>query len=146
MIVQKSPRAPHDSIRIAVRPEHLLQAQVIGTITVVNAQNRVVPPVAPGAVTLVLALLKGPDQTRLKIGIVADRAMMHLNLGREADRGALAEQEEKIVPLPLTMIVTAALVLRFATARECLEEAAAAEIMTDSPAQERFTAGHHAGS
>ena len=146
MIAQTFRLEPHDSIRIAVLTELLLRLQIIVTIIVATARNRVVPPVAPGAVTLVLALLKGPDQTRLKIGIVADRAMMHLNLGREADRGALAEQEEKIVPPPLTMIVTVALVPRFATAQECLEEATAAEIMTDSPAQERFTAGHHAGS
>ena len=146
MIAQRCPLVLHDSIRIAVLTGLWPRLQAIATITIVSDPNQVVPPVAPGAVTLVLALLTGPDQTLLKIGIVADRAMMHLNLGREADRGALAEQEEKIVPPPLTMIVTAALVLRFATARECLEEAAAAEIMTDSPAQERFTAGHHAGS
>ena len=51
-----------------------------------------------------------------------------------------------MIPPPPAMIVKVALVPRFATAQECLEEAAAAEIMTDSPTQERFTAGHHAGS
>ena len=114
-------------------------------IIIANAQNQVILLAVHSAVYLVPVLLTGADQALLKIR-VADPAMMILGLGRGGVRGALAEQEEKIVPLPLTMIVTVALVPRFATAQECLEEVAAAEIMTDSPAWERFTAGHHDGS
>ena len=85
-----------------------------------------------GVGSLVPALLPGAYQVLLRIEVV-DRAMMNLNLGRGGVRGALAGQGEKMIPLPLTMIVTVALVPRCATTQECLGEAA--ETMTDSPAQ-----------
>ena len=146
MTAQTSRLEPHDSTRIAVLTELLLlQLQVIGTITVASDPNRVVPPAAPGVVALVLTpvLLRGRGLILLKTGIA--EAMTHTDLLREADRGALAEQEGRTVHPLRTTIVTTALVPQSATARVCSEVVAAVEVMTDSPAQKRFAAGHHAG-
>ena len=147
MIAQRCPLEPHDSIRIAVLIELRPQIQAIDTITIVSDPNRVVRPAAPGAVTLilvlVLVLLKEQGRTRRRTGIA--EAMTHTSLHRGGVRGALVEQEGRIAnPLRMTIVITA-LAPRSATARVCLEAVAAAETMTDSPAQERFTAGHHAG-
>ena len=145
MIAQRCPLVLHDSIRIAALTGLRPRLQAIATITIVSDPNRVVPPVAPGAVTLILApvLLRGQGRTRQKTGIA--EAMTHTGLRRGEDRGALVEQEGRIVnPLRMTIVITA-LVPRSATALECSEAVAAVGTTTDGSSQKRCAAGHHAG-
>ena len=147
MIAQRCPLQPHDSIRIAVLIGLWPHLQAIATITIVSDPNRVVPPVAPGAVTLilvlVLVLLKEQGRTRRRTGIA--EAMTHTSLHRGGVRGALVEQEGRIAnPLRMTIVITA-LAPRSATALECSEAVAAVGTMTDGSSQKRCAAGHHAG-
>ena len=145
MIAQTSRLEPHDSIRIVVLTELLLRLQIIVTITVATAPNRVVPPAAPGAVALVLApvLLRGRGRIHLKTGIA--EAMTRTDLRREADRGALAEQGGRPAHPLRTTIVTVVPAPLSVTARVCLVAVAVEEVTTDGSNQERCAAGHHAG-
>ena len=145
MIAQRCPLVLHDSIRIAALTGLRPRLQAIATITIVSDPNQVVPPVAPGAVTLILApvLLRGPGRILQKTGIA--EAMTHTGLRRGGVRGALVEQDARIAnPLRMTTVITA-LAPRPATARGCLEAMVAAGTMTDGPPQKRCAAGHHAG-
>ena len=147
MIAQRCPLALHDSIRIAVLTGLWPRLQAIATITIVSDPNRVVPPVAPGAVTLILVLvlvpLKEQGQTRRRTGIAG--AMTHTSPHRGGVRGALVEQDARIAnPLRMTTVITA-LAPRPATALGCSEAMAAVGTTTDGSSQKRCAAGHHAG-
>ena len=149
MIAQRFPLEPHDSTRIAVLIGLWPHLQAIATITIVSDPNRVVRPVAPGAVTLILVLvlvlvpLKEQGRTRRRTGIA--EAMTHTSLHRGGVRGALVELEGRIAnPLRMTIVITA-LAPRSATALVCSEAVAAVETTTDSSYQERCAVGHHAG-
>ena len=147
MIAQRCPLVLHDSIRIAVLTGLWPRLQAIATITIVSDPNQVVPPVAPGAVILILVLvlvpLKGQGLTRRRTGIAG--AMTHTSPHRGGVRGALVEQDARIAnPLRMTTVITA-LAPRPATALGCSEAMAAVGTTTDGPPQKRCAAGHHAG-